>query len=87
MNALTVHRLGGMGRQGWRAEKPECGPASSIVTLGAFQAPLPPWDSPWTNLVLRATRRERERVIARETARTRLRLLILLRILSCREHP
>lgn len=85
MNTLTVHRLDGMSSQGWRVERPECGPASSTTILGAFQAPLPPWDSPWTNLVLRATRRER--VIARETARMRLRLPILLRILSCREHP
>lgn len=87
-NALTVHRLDGMGGQGWKVR------SLSVVQLlqsilcshpWSLAAPTPPRASPWTNLVLRAARRDRWQ--GSPTARTQLRLPILLQILSCREHP
>lgn len=89
-NALTVDRLDGMGRQGWKVRsmsvvQPLSAHHPLQPSLEACSPPLPPRASPWTNLVLRAARREQWQ--RRPAARTQLRLPVLLRILSCGEHP
>lgn len=49
-NALTVHRRDGMGRQGWKVGKSQCGPAASGHTLQPSLDPSRPHACPSLSL-------------------------------------